>query len=306
MQDEPRPAGRHEPVLADDVVRLLAPPERVGNETVFLDCTLGLGGHAQALLNASGTEARLVGMDADETNVVNAQRALAPYRGQVRFFHANFADAPEVLAQAGLDGVDGLLADLGFASNQVDDPQRGLSFSREGPLDMRLDRSQGPTAADLLHRLPETDLADLIYRYGEERHSRRIARRIVQARRVEPLKTTAELAELVRAAIPAKRGRIDPATRTFQALRIAVNDELARLETLLEHLPRLLRPGGRAAVISFHSLEDRRVKQAFAALAQTHQASLLTKKPITPSHEEVARNPRARSARLRALQRPAD
>ncbi len=302
MHDEGSAAG-HAPVLVDEVVDLLVRNRGAGRTCwVFLDCTLGPGGHARALLEASGKDARLVGMDADESNVVLAQRNLAPYRGRVRFFHANFADAPEVLRQAGLSGVDGLLADLGFASTQVDDPQRGLSFTRDGPLDMRLDRSAGPTAADLVNRLDESDLADLIYRFGEERHSRGIARAIVTARQSRRIERTGELADLVRGAIPGRRGKIDPATRTFQALRIAVNGELDRLAKLLEALPNLLNPGGRAAIISFHSLEDRPVKQAFAALAQTDQANWLTKKPITPAEPERNRNPRARSAKLRAME----
>lgn len=303
MHDEGSADGGHAPVLVDEVVDLLVRNRGAGRTNrVFLDCTLGPGGHARALLDASGTDARLVGMDADETNVVLAQRNLAPYRGRVRFFHANFADAPEVLAQADLSGVDGLLADLGFASTQVDDPRRGLSFTHDGPLDMRLDRSDGPTAAEMVNRLDEGELADLIYRFGEERHSRRIARAIINARRSKRIDRTAELAGLVRSAIPGRRGKTDPATRTFQALRIAVNDELGRLATLLDVLPRLLNPGGRAAIISFHSLEDRPVKQTFAALAQTGQATLLTNKPIAPSQAERNRNPRSRSAKLRAIE----
>ena len=208
-----------------------------------------------------------------------------------------------VLDELGISAVDGVLADLGFCSDQMDAPERGLSFSQPGPLDMRLDPTQGEPASALLRRLNERDLADLIYQYGEERFSRRIARRIVEARRTRPLETTDELADLVRRCVPRPRGKrhaIDPATRTFQALRIAVNDELGALERLLKQLPRCLKPGGRAVVISFHSLEDRLVKTAFRDRAVWE---VLTPKPVQASDEEVQANPRARSAKLRAARR---
>lgn len=296
-----REAG-HQPVLREEVLQYLRP---AGND-VILDCTLGLGGHARAMMESAGRDARLIGMDADEENVLRARENLAPFRGRVRFFHANFADADEVLRQAEIDRVDVLLADLGFASTQVDSPERGLSFLHDGPLDMRFDRTSGETARDLVHRLDETELANLIYQLGEERFSRRIARAIVQARQEEPIETTGRLAEIIVSSYPpqARRNRrgVHPATRTFQALRIAVNDELASLETLLETLEHLLASGGRAGMISFHSLEDRRVKRAFAALAAADLATILTKKPITANEAEVRDNPRARSAKLRVIQ----
>ena len=207
---------------------------------------------------------------------------------------------------ADVPAVDGLLADLGMVSSQLDDPARGLSFAADGPLDMRLDRSVGRTAADLVNDLDEVALADLIYRYGEERYSRRIARAIVQRRRSQRIERTTDLAAVIARAYPApaRRSRrgVHPATRTFQALRIAVNEELDRLDALLAALPAVLSGGGRAAILSFHSLEDRRVKQAFAALAKAGRAKLLTKKPITPSDEERFENPRSRSAKLRGIE----
>jgi len=297
-----REAG-HCCVLRAEVVELLNPAGR----EVLLDCTVGLGGHAEALLDAGGREARLIGMDVDEANLRLAGRRLRPFRDRVRLFHANFAEVELVLAEAGVAAADVLLADLGVASNQLDDPARGLSFSRDGPLDMRLDRRGGRTAADLVNRLGEKDLADLIYAYGQERFSRWIARAIVTARKQKPLTGTVELADVICGAIPAaarkaRRG-VHPATRTFQALRIAVNDEITNLERLLAALPKILAAGGAAGVISFHSLEDVRVKRAFAALAGTGSWRLLTKKPITPSAPERAENPRSRPAKLRTIER---
>jgi 16S rRNA (cytosine1402-N4)-methyltransferase len=220
----------------------------------------------------------------------------------VTLVQASFDQLRDVLTEQGLTAVDGVLADLGVCSDQLDDPNRGLSFQQNGPLDMRLDPTRGATAADLLRRLPERELADLIFRYGEERYSRRIARRIIEAREREPLTTTGQLAELVRRSVPRPKGRtsLDPATRTFQALRIAVNDELGALERLLAQLPDCVRPGGRVVLISFHSLEDRPVKQAFR---QKDVWDVLTKKPVTAGDDEVRTNPRARSAKLRAAKR---
>jgi 16S rRNA (cytosine1402-N4)-methyltransferase len=291
----------HTPVLTEAVLQLLQP--RTASRIV--DCTLGLGGHAEALLKASGTDAQLVGMDADADNVILAKRHLAPFRGRVRFFHANFSQIRDVLDQADLPACDALLGDLGVASVHLDEPQRGMSFSAPGPLDMRLDRSEGQTAADLVNTLREQPMADLIYQYGEERYSRRIARAIVQARAEQRIERTDQLAEIIRRAYPppARRSRrgVDPATRTFQALRIAVNDELGSLEELLAALPEVMAPGGRVAIISFHSLEDRRVKQAFNALVEAGKATLLTKKPITAGPDERSANPRSRSAKLRGI-----
>jgi 16S rRNA (cytosine1402-N4)-methyltransferase len=289
----------HDPVLVDEVVQLLE-PSRGG---LYVDCTLGLGGHARAVLAAGA--ARLIGLDRDTTALAIATQSLEPWRDRVELVHADYRDLTEVLAARGIEGVDGALADLGVSSMQLDAPGRGFSFRRDEPLDMRMDQTSGPTAADLLRAVEETELANVIFQYGEERFSRRIARRIVEARRLAPITTTAQLAEIVRRAIPRKGyQRIDPATRTFQALRIWVNRELEELDVFIAAASRVLREGARLVVITFHSLEDRIVKHAFRALAAGEGAvRVLTRKPLTPGDDEVARNPRARSAKLRAIER---
>jgi 16S rRNA (cytosine1402-N4)-methyltransferase len=309
---EPHDAG-HLPVLAGEVVELLDP--KPGQ--VFLDGTVGRGGHAAVMIPKLGPGGRYVGLDVDPQNAAYSREYLTPIAQQagvdLDILQANFRDARGVLASLDIPSVDGLLADLGFASNQMDDPKRGFAFREDGPLDMRLDPGCPITAERLVNTLPQDELADLIYEFGEERLSRRIARKIVESRGQEPITTTSGLAELVRRAYPrppkGRRHRIDPATRTFMALRIAVNDELGALDGLLGDLPRLLRPGGRAAVISFHSLEDRRVKRAFLALGQDVENKgagyrVLTRKPVTASDDEAQSNPRSRSAKLRAIERP--
>jgi len=298
-----RPQGPgHVSVLLSAVVELLAPAGR----RLLVDCTIGLGGHAEALLDAAGTDARLIGIDLDEGNLARAKINLERFGERVRLFQANFADVAEVLDEAGQGPADLLLADLGVSSTQLDDPGRGLSFQADGPLDMRMNAGGGQTAADLVNRLPEAELADMIFAYGEERFSRRVARAIVAARRDKRIERTVELARIVTGAIPGagasvRRG-IHPATRTFQALRIAVNDELGSLDRLLANLPDVLAPRARAGIISFHSLEDRRVKQSFANLAATGRARALTKKPECATVAEVAVNPRSRSAKFRVVE----
>ena len=289
----------HEPVLESEVVELLE-PSRGG---LFVDCTVGLGGHARALLAGGAT--RLVGLDRDSSALSLAADTLSPWVDRVELVHADFRQLPSVLASRGISVVDGALADLGVSSMQLDAPGRGFSFRRDEPLDMRMDRTAGPTAAELLAEVEETDLANVIFRYGEERFSRRIARDIVGARQSGGIATTGRLAEIVRRAIPRKgHQRIDPATRTFQALRIWVNRELEGLDAFLVDASRVLRAGARLAVITFHSLEDRIVKHAFRALAAGEEAiRVLTRKPVVPGDAEVARNPRARSAKLRAIER---
>ena len=295
----------HQPVLQQAMVGLLQPESK----TVLLDCTVGLGGHAEALLQVAPPDAQLIALDVDAESLRLAKQRLAPFGERARLFHANFSQLPDVLTAAGLEAVDLLLADLGVSSSQLDDPDRGLSFQADGPLDMRLDRQAEETAADLVNQTGEQELADLIYAFGEERYSRRIARAIVAARRSGRIERTVQFAELVERAYPAaaRRSRrgVHPATRTFQALRIAVNDELGALDTLLELVPQVLAVGGRAGIISFHSLEDRRVKQTFAELAREQRARLLTKKPIRAAPEELAANPRSRSARLRGIEQTA-
>ena len=286
--------------MTADVVRYLA-PSRGG---VFIDCTVGLGGHARAILEAGAT--RLIGLDRDLDALERARETLAPWEDRVELVHADYRSLEDVLDRRDVPLVDGTLADLGVSSLQFEAPGRGFSFQRNEPLDMRMDRSSGETAADLVARASEEDLANAIFAYGEERFSRRIARAIVGARHESPVDTTLRLASIVRRAIP-RRGysRIDPATRTFQALRIWVNRELEGLDRFLEGAARRLRAGARLVVISFHSLEDRVVKHTLRALEQRGEPGIkvLTKKPVVSDEEEVRRNPRARSAKLRAAER---
>lgn len=289
----------HAPVLRAEVLALLQP--RPGGR--YLDATVGLGGHAEAILQASEPTGTLLGIDRDGEALALAAERLAPFGPRVTLRQGRHEAVAELVGAE--EGFDGILFDLGASSLQLDSAARGFSFSREGPLDMRMDQSGGDTAADLVNRLSERELADLIFRWGEERWSRRIARAIEEARRQAPIRTTTALADIVARAIP--RGAwpryIHPATRTFQALRIAVNDELTGLGPALEEAVTLLRPGGRVAVISFHSLEDRIVKQTWRQLAASGWGRIRTKRPVTPGDAEIAVNPRARSAKLRALER---
>jgi 16S rRNA (cytosine1402-N4)-methyltransferase len=288
----------HVPVMTAEVVEFLR-PEAGG---LFVDCTVGLGGHARALLEAGAT--RVIGLDRDLDALARARETLAPWADRVELVHADYRAIEHVLDQRQIDRVDGTLADLGVSSMQFDEPGRGFSFQRDEPLDMRMDRSTGDTAAALIARSTERELADAIYQFGEERLSRRIARAIVEARDEAPIDTTGRLAAIVRRAQP-RRGytRIDPATRTFQALRIWVNQELDRLDRFVEAAARRLRRGARLVVIAFHSLEDRIVKHTLRALQRDGLVQVLTKRPMVPRDEEVARNPRARSAKLRAAER---
>jgi len=286
------PGPHHISVMRREVLELLAPAA----EQIVVDATIGGGGHARLIAETLGPTGRLIGLDQDPAMLELARSVLIGL--PVTLIHANFDQLRQVLDAQRFSAVDAVLADLGFSSDQLADPERGLSFQQPGPLDMRLDPTQGEPASALLHRLNERDLANLIYQFGEERFSRRIARRIVETRRTSRIETTEQLADLVRGCVPRSRGHaIDPATRTFQALRIGVNDELGALDRLLAALPRCIKPGGRAVIISFHSLEDRRVKQAFRD-KQTWEA--LTRKPIQASDEETRDNSRARSAKLRA------
>ena len=272
-----------------------------------MDCTVGLGGHAAAMLAAGA--GRVIAMDRDAAALEIARRRLSDAGDRVELVHADYRDLPRVLADRGIHAIDGALADLGVSSLQLDEAGRGFSFRQEGPLDMRMDPSTGTSAAELLRTSDETTLADVIFRFGEERHARRVARAIVRAREEHPLTRTTDLAAVVRRAVGGRgRQRIDPATRTFQALRIWVNRELEGLDRFLEAAVDALRVGGRLVVIAFHSLEDRIVKQTFRALSapgvdEGRTVRLLTRKPIGPGPDEVRRNPRARSARLRAVER---
>jgi 16S rRNA (cytosine1402-N4)-methyltransferase len=286
----------HEPVLLAEAMELLA--VRPGG--LYVDGTTGLGGHARAILERSAPDGRLIAVDRDAETLAEARGRLAEFGERARFVHADYREIPALL---GGEEPDGVLLDLGVSSAQLDDAARGFSFRTEGPLDMRMDRSQGATAADVVNRLGEEELADMIYRFGEERRSRRIARAIVETRRRAPFATTTDLAALIRRSSRSSgRPGLDPATRTFQALRIYVNRELEELGGALGAIARRLAPGGRFAVIAFHSLEDREVKQSFRSLV-SEGFQLLTKKPVRPGDDEMARNPRSRSARLRAVER---
>ena len=289
----------HEPVMVPEVLHLLA-PARGG---LFVDCTVGLGGHSRALLEEGAS--RLIALDRDQAALAAAAETLAAFRTRVELVHADYRDLDRVLDERRIARVDGALADLGVSSMQLDSAGRGFSFRRDEPLDMRMDRSRGDTAAALVAQAGEEEIADVVFRFGEERYSRRVARAIVNARNEAPIETTGRLAAIVRRAVP-HRGhqRIDPATRTFQALRIWVNRELDGLDTFLSRAAGRLLAGARLAVITFHSLEDRIVKHAFRALAAPGGTlRLVTKRPLTPADAEVARNPRARSAKLRAIER---
>jgi 16S rRNA (cytosine1402-N4)-methyltransferase len=292
----------HIPVMTAEVLQHLR-PEQGG---LFVDCTVGLGGHSRALLEAGAS--RIIGLDRDLDALARARETLAPWGDRVELVHADYRAIDEVLESRQIASVDGALADLGVSSMQFDAPGRGFSFMRDEPLDMRMDRSAGETAADLVAHTSERDLADAIFQYGDERFSRRIARALVEARREAAVDTTGRLASIVRRAIPHRGGhmRIDPATKTFQALRIWVNRELDGLDRFVETAARRLRAGARLVVIAFHSLEDRIVKHTLRTLQQRDGlVQVLTKKPLVPSDDETDRNPRARSAKLRAAERMA-
>jgi len=288
----------HEPVMVAEVIEQLEP----GRGGVFVDCTVGLGGHARALIEAGAS--RLIGLDRDPAAVAAARDALSGFGDRVEVVHADYRRVAAVLDERGVAKVDGVLADLGVSSMQLDAPGRGFSFRQDDPLDMRMDTTAGPTAAEALRDVDERTLADVIYEFGEERHSRRVARAIVAARERGSIETTGQLAEIVRRAIPRKGyTRIDPATRTFQAIRIWVNRELEGLDGFLGVATRRLADGGRMAVITFHSLEDRIVKHTLRALAAEHAGlRIRNKRPLVPSEAEIGRNPRARSAKLRAVE----
>jgi 16S rRNA (cytosine1402-N4)-methyltransferase len=282
----------HFTVMRDEVVAALS----VG-PGLYLDATAGAGGHSEALLDAH-PEARVVAFDRDADAVAHTRERLGRFGARARVVHLEFALIADWLTQQGLGRVSGLVADLGLSSPQLDEPERGMSFRQDGPIDMRMDRSGGETARELIERSTEVELADLIYHYGGERRSRRVARCLRQALESEQLESTLQLRKaVIRAVGPQRVGGIDPATKTFQALRIAVNRELDQLEALIEMLPRIVRPGGVATIISFHSLEDRRVKQAFL---DGDRYLRLWKKPLVPSDPELEANPRSRSAKLRA------
>ena len=301
----------HQPVLYKEIIHALQP--HAGGR--YVDGTLGAGGHARGILEASVPDGQLLGLDVDPQSLALARKILAPYEQRIHLAQASYISLSDQLARLGWDEVDGILLDLGASSMQFDTPERGFSFAHDAPLDMRFGPSMLRTAADLVNELSERELADLIYQYGEERESRKIARAIVKAR---PLHTTGELVAVIETVSPRRGDRIHPATRTFQALRIAVNEELASIEKVLPQAVTSLKSGGRLAVISFHSLEDRIVKDFFREQSrdlinppyeqiykEERKATLkeVNRKPITPSDEEIKSNPRARSAKLRIVEK---
>ena len=308
---------QHQPVLMNQTLNSL----KLRPGGVYLDGTLGGGGHTEAILQATEPDGKVIGLDQDDEALAAASQRLKPFGERFCPIRANFAEMEQVLAAEGIAGLDGVLLDIGVSSHQLDEPDRGFSYMQDGPLDMRMDRRGGQTAADLVAELSESELANLIYRYGEEKFSRRIARRIVEQRAQTPIENTKQLAELISAAIPAAQRRKEkqhPAKRTFQALRIAVNDELGVLERGLVAAFASLKSGGRLSVITFHSLEDRIVKNYFAGLAKgcecppefpvcvcgkQPQALLITRRPQTATEDELQSNPRARSAKLRTVEK---
>jgi len=300
----------HQPVLYHEIIHALQPK----NKGQYVDGTLGAGGHARGILEACAPDGRLVGLDIDLQALALARENLAPYGERVRLIQASYDSLAKILQEIGWEAVNGILLDLGLSSMQLDTAERGFSFQQDAPLDMRFDPASPTTAADLVNTLPKDELANLIYRYGEERASRRIAQAIVKAR---PLQTTRQLVAVIETVLP-RKGRVHPATRTFQALRIAVNRELERLENVLPQAVAALRSGGRLAIISFHSLEDRIVKEYFRSESKDlvnppyeriyeveKNATLkeINRKVITPGEAEIAANPRARSAKLRIAEK---
>lgn len=293
--------NNHIPVMPQEVLEYLQPREN----GVIVDCTMGLGGHARAILQEIGPQGRLIGIDRDAQSLKTARERLLPYLDQCHFVQGDFCDLDRVLGGLEIREVDGILFDLGISSFQLDDPRRGFSFQTDGPLDMRMDQNNPVSAFDVVNSFSEEEIAAILRDYGEERWHNRIARQIVRQRAVRPIATTQDLREIVLQAVPHRRGheRIHPATRTFQAIRIAVNRELESLQVALDKSLEFLKPQARIAVIAFHSLEDRIVKQKFREWAKTGRVELVVKKPLRPGEEECQENSRARIARLRIARR---
>jgi 16S rRNA (cytosine1402-N4)-methyltransferase len=290
----------HKSVLIKEALGYL----RCENKRIMLDCTVGGGGHAKEILKSLPPGGRLIGIDQDQSALKIAEETLREFEGSFTLVKENFRNLDKVLNSLGIEGVDGMLFDLGLSSFQLEDEERGFSFSKSGPLDMRMDRSKGRPLEELLRRLSEQELGQIIRDLGEERYWRKIASAIVRERKRAPIKSSLQLADLVRSTVRYRPGqRIDPATRTFQGLRIFLNDELGALEEALEKAGSFLRKDGIIAAISFHSLEDRIVKNRFKQLSKEGIVEILTKKPIRPAEEEISDNPRSRSARLRAARR---
>ena len=289
----------HRPVMVEDVLDYL----NLQSGQIILDCTVGGGGHASGILDKIKPDGFLIGIDKDMEILQTAKQSLSKTTGKFKLYHADYSDIDEVLRQAEVDKVNGVLLDLGVSSLQFDQADRGFSFAKEAPLDMRMDRSRGITAQNLIQRLSETELAELLWKYGEERWSRRIARAILKEKKGVGITSTRQLAAIIERVIPRGKSKIHPATRVFQALRIAVNKELDNLEIFLDKIYNYMAVGARIVIISFHSLEDRIVKSKFIEMAKKNIFRVLTKKPITPHESEIGENIRSRSAKLRAAER---
>ena len=289
----------HRPVMVEDVLDYL----NLQSGQIILDCTVGGGGHASGILDKIKPDGFLIGIDKDMEILQTAKQALSKTTGKFKLYHADYSDIDEVLRQAEVDKVNGVLLDLGVSSLQFDQADRGFSFAKEAPLDMRMDRSRGITAQNLIRRLSETELAELLWKYGEERWSRRIARAILKEKKGAGITSTRQLAAIVERVVPRGKSKIHPATRVFQALRIAVNKELDNLGIFLDKIYNYMAVGARIVIISFHSLEDRIVKSKFIEMAKKNIFRVLTKKPITPHESEIGENIRSRSAKLRAAER---
>ncbi len=291
----------HQPVMVAEVVRLLCAKEN----GIFLDCTLGLGGHAEAILEASSPDGVLIGIDVDEDALEIAKKNLSRFNDRVKFVYGNFKNADKIIKELNVNSVDGVLLDLGLSSLQIEKSERGFSFMKDGPLDMRMDKNNSITAEEIINNYRIDELQRIISEYGEERYAKRIAKKIGEIRRKKRIRTTTELVNIINSVVlgSGSKRRIHPATRTFQALRIAVNQELENLKEFFSIALSILKKGGRLVVISFHSLEDRIVKLTFKKWEKEGSFKILTQKVVTPSEEEILANPRAGSAKLRAGER---
>ncbi len=290
---------RHIPVLLNEILALLC----VKPEGIYIDCTIGEGGHSEAILNVVHPKGFLIGIDCDKSVLEITERRLGKFAGSFKLVHDNFLNITDICSRLNIKAVDGIIFDVGISSYQIDNPERGFSFNKDGPLDMRMDRSSNLTAQSLINNLSYDELVEIFFKYGEERYSKRIASRIITERKKKLIQTTGELVTIIKKAIPLKRYRIHPGTRVFQALRIAVNNELKNLTQAITHGFSLLKKEGRMVIMSFHSLEDRIAKNKFREFKMNEQAKIITKKPLTPTEEEIDRNVRSRSAKLRVVEK---
>ncbi len=290
---------KHIPVLLNEVLNLLC----IKPEGIYIDCTIGEGGHSEAILNVIHPKGFLIGIDCDKSVLEITERRLEKFAGSFKLVHNNFLNITDICSRLNIKAIDGIIFDVGMSSYQIDNPERGFSFSKNGPLDMRMDRSSILTAQSLINNLSCDELAEIFFKYGEERYSRRIASRIVAERNKKPIQTTSDLVTIIKKAIPLRRYRIHPGTRIFQSLRIAVNNELEDLSAAITYGFGLLKKEGRMCIMSFHSLEDRIAKNKFREFKINEQAKIIYKKPLTPTKEELDKNIRSRSAKLRVIEK---